>query len=67
MPAVGRAKEASFKPMKYWYYFWVVCFAVGGTTFPIIALIVLVRGVTDLRQMFTRLACQIRPGDSPHG
>ena len=41
--------------MKYWFYFWILCFAVAGSAFAIIALIVLVRGASDLRQMLARL------------
>ncbi len=41
--------------MKAWYYFWVLNFIVAGSAFFIIAVIVTIRGVGDLREMFTRL------------
>jgi CDP-diglyceride synthetase len=39
----------------YWYYFWLVNFAVAGSAFVIITLVVVVRGIGDLREMFLRL------------
>jgi hypothetical protein len=45
-------------PMRYWYYFWIVNFVVAGSTFAVIAAIVLVRGIGDLRTMFSRLRSQ---------
>ena len=54
--------------MKAWYYFWVLNFAVAGSAFFIIALIVTVRGVTDLREMFRRLRVASRePGSASSG
>jgi hypothetical protein len=44
--------------MKYWYWFWMINFAVASATFAIIAAIVMVRGVRDLREMFSRLRSQ---------
>jgi len=41
--------------MVYWYWFWTGCFVVSGGAFVIIALIVWVRGVQDLRTMFRKL------------
>ncbi|HLY63359.1 MAG TPA: hypothetical protein VKV95_21660 [Terriglobia bacterium] len=41
--------------MKAWYYFWVLNFFVAGSAFFIIAVIVTIRGVGDLREMFARL------------
>ncbi len=41
--------------MKYWYWFWMVNFVVATATFTLIAAIVLVRGVQDLREMFSSL------------
>ena len=41
--------------MKGWYYFWIANFAIAGSAFVIITLIVLVRGSQDLRKMFARL------------
>jgi hypothetical protein len=47
--------------MKYWYWFWMINFAVATTTFAVIAAIVLVRGIQDLRHMFARLRSQAAP------
>lgn len=44
--------------MKYWYWFWMINFAVASTAFAVIAVIVLFRGVQDLREMFSRLRQQ---------
>jgi hypothetical protein len=41
--------------MNYWYYFWLANFLIAGSAFAIIAAIVLVRGVRDLKEMFTGL------------
>jgi len=41
--------------MEYWYYFWIANFVAAGAGFVIITLVVLVRGITELRQMFTAL------------
>jgi len=41
--------------MTYWYYFWVVNFVLAGSAFAIIALVVLVHGIGDLREMLARL------------
>ncbi len=38
-----------------WYYFWVANFVVAGSAFLVIALIVTVHGIGDLRQMFASL------------
>lgn len=43
-----------------WYEFWMANFFVAGSAFGIIALIVMVRGVRDLRQMFTNLREQAK-------
>jgi hypothetical protein len=34
-----------------WWVFWTLCFAIAGGGFFLIALVVLVRGYGDLRQM----------------
>ncbi len=39
-----------------WWYFWTACFAIAGICFTLIAMIVLVRGVGDLRKMLLYLA-----------
>jgi hypothetical protein len=41
--------------MTYWYYFWLFDFAVAGTAFVVILLIVAVRGFADLMAMFKLL------------
>ena len=41
--------------MTFWYYFWTVQFAIAGAAFVLIALVVAVRGVGDLRRMFAAL------------
>jgi hypothetical protein len=41
--------------VKIWYYFWTSSFVLAGAAFVVIALIVLVRGITDMRQMFSKL------------
>jgi hypothetical protein len=41
--------------MRGWYYFWMACFVVAGSAFALIAAVVAVRGIADLRQMFSRL------------
>jgi hypothetical protein len=54
-----RRKSGDFgqaiRTMKAWYYFWVLNFVVAGSAFCVIAVIVTVRGVGDLREMFKRL------------
>jgi hypothetical protein len=41
--------------MNPWYIFWMLNLAVAGSAFVVIAIIVLVRGTHDLRQMFKNL------------
>ncbi len=41
--------------MNGWYIFWLVNFIVAGSAFAVITLIVLVRGIRDLRDMFANL------------
>jgi hypothetical protein len=53
--------------MKYWFYFWIVCFVLAGSAFALIALIVLARGAADLRQMFTRFEAHIHSDDQSAG
>ncbi len=48
-----------------WYYFWTVNFIVAGSAFAVITLVVLVRGIRDLREMFSRLKPRSRPEDPP--
>ncbi len=44
--------------MTAWYYFWMASFLLAGSAFAIIAAIVLVRGIGDLRQMLTDLRAE---------
>ena len=46
--------------MNAWYEFWMANFFVAGSAFAVIALIVFVRGLSDLRQMFANLREQAR-------
>jgi len=41
--------------MKYWYWFWMINFVVASLAFTVIAAVVLVRGIQDLREMFSSL------------
>lgn len=38
-----------------WYYFWIANFLVAGSAFVVISIIVLVRGVGELREMLADL------------
>ena len=38
-----------------WYYFWIVAFVIAGTAFALIAAVVLVRGIGDLRALIELL------------
>ena len=40
---------------RYWYLFWTANFVIAGSAFLIITLVVLVRGIGDLKAMFARL------------
>ncbi len=48
-----------------WYYFWTANFIVAGSAFAVITVIVLVRGIRDLREMFSRLKARYNSGDPP--
>jgi hypothetical protein len=39
------------RPVKYWNYFWMGNFLFAGSTFALITLVVLVRGIGELREM----------------
>ena len=41
--------------MNGWYIFWMANFVIAGSAFAVITLVVLVRGVADLRDMFANL------------
>ncbi len=38
-----------------WYYFWVANFILAGSAFAIIAVVVMIGGVGDLKRMFAGL------------
>ena len=46
--------------MNAWYLFWVANFVLAGSAFAVITLIVLVRGLRDLREMFAGLRAEAR-------
>lgn len=46
----------------FWWYFWLVWFAVAGLSFAGIAAVVMVRGVGDLRDMIRLLEERARQG-----
>jgi hypothetical protein len=41
--------------MRAWYLFWMASFAIAGSAFAFIAIVVLIRGIADLREMFAGL------------
>ncbi len=44
--------------MNAWYIFWMANFFIAGSAFAVIAIIVLVRGVKDLRDMLAGLRAE---------
>ena len=46
--------------MKGWYYFWMANFVIAGTAFAVIAIVVAIRGVKDLREMFANLRAEAK-------
>lgn len=44
--------------MNGWYYFWMANLVISGSAFAIITLITLVRGIHDLRDMFSNLRAE---------
>lgn len=44
--------------MKYWEAFWTLCLIVAGATFAFITLVVIIKGVPDLREMLRQLRRQ---------
>lgn len=44
--------------MMAWYYFWIGSFVLAGSAFALIAAVVTVRGVGDLRRMFAGLRAE---------
>jgi hypothetical protein len=51
--------------MKIWYYFWTLNFIVAESAFCIIAIIVSIRGLKDLRKMFASLRQHAIKGSPP--
>jgi len=49
--------------MSRWLYFWVANLILAGLTFALITVVVIVRGIGDLKEMFRRLT----KGDSERG
>jgi hypothetical protein len=39
----------------YWYLFWTANLAIAGSVFFIITVVVMIRGIGDLKAMFARL------------
>ena len=51
--------EVQSRPrMNDWYYFWIGSFVVSGSAFAVITIIVLIRGLRDLRDMFANLRAE---------
>jgi hypothetical protein len=46
--------------MNAWYFFWMANFVIAGTAFAVIAVIVAIRGVKDLREMFANLRAEAK-------
>jgi len=44
--------------MNAWYFFWMANFVIAGTAFADIAIVVAIRGVKDLREMFANLRAE---------
>jgi hypothetical protein len=44
--------------MNAWYFFWMTNFVIAGTAFAVIAIVVAIRGVKDLREMFANLRAE---------
>ncbi len=44
--------------MNGWYYFWMANFVLAGSAFAVITVVVLVRGLRDLREMFAGLRAE---------
>lgn len=52
--------------MTFWYYFWLFDFAVAGSAFVVILLLVAVKGFADLLAMFRLLDEERTPLNGPH-
>jgi hypothetical protein len=44
--------------MNAWYFFWMANFVIAGTAFAVIAIVVAIRGIKDLREMFANLRAE---------
>jgi len=49
--------------MEYWYYFWIANFLMSGSAFVVVIVVVLVRGIGELREMFAALRRSNRSAD----
>lgn len=52
--------------MRYWYMFWIANLFIDGLAFALISLVVVVRGVGDLRHLFIKLREQGPVDDGQH-
>ena len=50
----------------HWYLFWTANLVLAGSAFFIITVVVLIRGIADLKGMFARLRTSRTPDDSVH-
>jgi hypothetical protein len=46
--------------MNAWYFFWMANFVIAGTAFAVIAIVVAIRGIKDLREMFANLRAEAK-------
>ena len=44
--------------MNAWYFFWMANFVIAGSAFAVISIVVAIRGVKDLREMFANLRAE---------
>lgn len=47
--------------LQFWYIFWLANFVIAGSAFALIALVVAIRGITDLRTMLKQLREEQQP------
>jgi hypothetical protein len=50
----------------YWYLFWTANLVIAGSAFFIITVVVMIRGIGDLKGMFARLRVSGTHGDFLH-
>ena len=51
--------------MRFWQLFWAINLVVAGAAFALITVVVTVKGVKDLKEMFSRLGEQQGDGQGP--